>query len=136
MGPDGGNPPVGRIIAGLPGGRAWPPGLADQAAPTRAADRATCVDDHASASRQRGPCTEARTTSNPSRAGGEISAAIPEGETMRLCGWCTRAMFDRDKITDEQDLAAAMGKRFEGTPRTQELATWRSSSGTKIVRRG
>jgi len=32
-------------------------------------------------------------------------------------------MFDRDKITDEQDLAAALGKRFEGAPRTQELAT-------------
>src|SRR2546426_2460378 len=29
-------------------------------------------------------------------------------------------MFDRDNIIDEQDLAAAMGKRFEGTPRTQE----------------
>jgi hypothetical protein len=42
---------------------------------------------------------------------------------MRLCGWCTRAMFDRDNIIDEQDLAAAVGKRFEGTPRTQELAT-------------
>src|SRR2546428_3366177 len=29
-------------------------------------------------------------------------------------------MFDRDNIIDEQDLAAAVGKRFEGTPRTQE----------------
>ncbi len=66
---------------------------------------------------------QARTTSNPSRAGGEISAAIPEGETMRLCGWCMRAMFDRDNIIDEQDLAAAVGKRFEETPRTQESAT-------------
>jgi hypothetical protein len=37
---------------------------------------------------------------------------------MRLCGWCTRAMFDRDKIIDEQDLAAAVEKWFEGTPRT------------------
>jgi len=80
-------------------------------------------DDHASASRQRRPCTKARTTCDPSRAGGEISAAVPEGETVRLCRWCTRAMFDRDNIIDEQDLAAAVGQRFEGTPRTQELAT-------------
>ncbi len=29
-------------------------------------------------------------------------------------------MFDRDNIIDEQDLAAAVGKRFGGTPRTQE----------------
>ena len=29
---------------------------------------------------------QARTTSNPTLAGGEISAAVPEGETMRLCG--------------------------------------------------
>src|SRR6266704_209624 len=29
-------------------------------------------------------------------------------------------MFDRDNIIDEQDLAAAVGKQFEGTPRTQE----------------
>jgi len=31
-------------------------------------------------------------------------------------------MFDRDNIIDEQDLAAVVGKRFEETPRTQELA--------------
>jgi len=32
------------------------------------------------------PLHQARTTSNPTLAGGEINAAIPEGETMRLCG--------------------------------------------------
>jgi len=31
-------------------------------------------------------------------------------------------MFDGDNIIDEQDVAA-MGKRFDGTPRTQELVT-------------
>ncbi len=66
---------------------------------------------------------QARTTCDPSRAEGEISAAVPEGEPMRLCGWCTRAMFDGDNIIDEQDVAAAMGKRFDGTPRPQELVT-------------
>ena len=54
--------------------------------------------------------------------GGEISAAVPEGETMRLCRWRARAMFDRDNILDEEGLAV-VGKRFEGAPRTQELAT-------------
>jgi hypothetical protein len=32
-------------------------------------------------------------------------------------------MFDCDHIIEERDLAAAVGKRFEGTPKTQELAT-------------
>jgi hypothetical protein len=37
---------------------------------------------------------------------------------MDLCGWRTRAMFDRYNIIDEQDLAAAVAKRFRsnGTP--------------------
>lgn len=37
----------------------------------------------------------------------EISASggVSEGEIMRLCGWKTRAMFDRYNIIDEADLA-------------------------------
>jgi hypothetical protein len=59
----------------------------------------------------------------PAVRGARSALPTRNGETMRLCGWCARAMFDRDHIIDEQDLAAAVGKRFEGTPRTQELAT-------------
>jgi hypothetical protein len=45
---------------------------------------------------------------------------------MKLCGWKTRAMFDRHNIIDEAELARAVGKRFNGkqeanitTPTTQ-----------------
>jgi hypothetical protein len=38
---------------------------------------------------------------------------VSEGEIMRLCGWKTRAMFDRYNIIDEADLAEAVGKRFK-----------------------
>ncbi len=37
---------------------------------------------------------------------------VSEGEIMKLCGWKTRAMFDRYNIIDEQDLARAVAKRF------------------------
>jgi integrase len=40
-------------------------------------------------------------------------AGLSEGEIMRLCGWETRDMFDRYNIIDEQDLAAAVAKRFQ-----------------------
>jgi integrase len=45
-------------------------------------------------------------------------AGVSEGEIMDLCGWRTRAMFDRYNIIDEQDLATAVAKRFNsnGTP--------------------
>jgi integrase len=39
---------------------------------------------------------------------------VSEGEIMKLCGWRTRAMFDRYNIIDEADLAAAVAKRFNG----------------------
>ena len=39
-------------------------------------------------------------------------AGVSEGEIMRLCGWETRSMFDRYNIIDEDDLAAAVAKRF------------------------
>jgi integrase len=42
-------------------------------------------------------------------------AGLSEGEIMKLCGWKTRAMFDRYNIIDEADLAAAVAKRFDGT---------------------
>ena len=39
---------------------------------------------------------------------------VSEGEIMKLCGWKTRAMFDRYNIIDEADRAAAVAKRFNG----------------------
>ena len=39
---------------------------------------------------------------------------VSEGEIMQLCGWKTRAMFDRYNIIDEADRAAAVAKRFNG----------------------
>ncbi len=39
-------------------------------------------------------------------------AGVSEGEIMKLCGWRTRAMFDRYNIIDEADLAAAVAKRY------------------------
>ena len=41
-------------------------------------------------------------------------AGVSEGEIMRLCGWRTRAMFDRYNIIDEADLSAAVARRFTG----------------------
>lgn len=46
-------------------------------------------------------------------------AGVSEGEVMQLCGWETRAMFDRYNIIDEADLAAAVAKRFNGTAAAQ-----------------
>jgi len=41
-------------------------------------------------------------------------AAIDEGTIMKLCGWKTRAMFDRYNVIDATDLSLAVAKRFNG----------------------
>ena len=43
------------------------------------------------------------------------TAGVDEGTIMALCGWKTRAMFDRYLIVNDADLAAAVAKRFNGT---------------------
>lgn len=54
---------------------------------------------------------------------------------MKLCGWRTRAMFDRYNVIDEQDLAAAVAKRFandtvkrQSSPSTGSSPTLSSSA--------
>lgn len=44
-----------------------------------------------------------------------IEAGVSEGRIMRLCGWKTRAMFDRYNITNQEDLNDAVAQRFTGT---------------------
>ena len=46
-------------------------------------------------------------------------AGLSEGEIMKLCGWRTRAMFDRYNIIDEADLASAVAKLSNGTVAAQ-----------------
>ncbi len=48
---------------------------------------------------------------------------VSEGEIMRLCGWKTRAMFDRYNIIDEADLAEAVAKRFQTQPTANNRQT-------------
>jgi hypothetical protein len=62
-------------------------------------------------------------------------AGVSEGEIMKLCGWRTRAMFDRYNVIDEQDLAAAVAKRFandtvkrQSSPSTGSSPTLSSSA--------
>ena len=50
-------------------------------------------------------------------------AGLSEGEIMKLCGWKTRAMFDRYNIIDEADLAEAVAKRFQGPPSANKRQT-------------
>jgi len=63
-------------------------------------------------------------------------AGVTEGEIMELCGWATRAMFDRYNIIDEADRAAAVAKRFANgkqagnTPTPTEPRGSLSSSAT------
>ena len=51
----------------------------------------------------------------PSAARDFRRSGVSEGEVMKLCGWETRAMFDRYNTIDETDLAAVVSKRFSGT---------------------
>ncbi len=63
-------------------------------------------------------------------------AGVSEGEIMRLCGWKTRSMFDRYNIIDEQDLAAAVAKRFNGqVPSKSESSTASSPTVTSSAAR-
>ena len=48
---------------------------------------------------------------------------VSEGEIMKLCGWKTRATFDRYDIIDEADLAEAVAKRFKGQPTANKRET-------------
>ncbi|MDA1081212.1 MAG: tyrosine-type recombinase/integrase [Gemmatimonadetes bacterium] len=43
-----------------------------------------------------------------------VEAGVSEGRIMRLCGWKTRAMFDRYNITNQEDLNEAVAQRFNG----------------------
>jgi hypothetical protein len=42
-------------------------------------------------------------------------AGVDEATIMALCGWQTRAMFDRYAIINDVDLAAAVAKRYGKT---------------------
>jgi integrase len=52
-----------------------------------------------------------------------VRAGLSEGEVMMLCGWKTRAMFDRYNIIDEADLASAVAKCFNGKGTTKSGAS-------------
>jgi integrase len=54
---------------------------------------------------------------------------VSEGEIMKLCGWKTRAMFDRYNIIDETDLAEAVAKRFKGQT-TANIRQTTANNGT------
>jgi integrase len=56
-------------------------------------------------------------------------AGVDESTIMAQCGWKTRSMFDRYKIIDEQDRAAAVAKRF-AEPNGKLAASNRPSVGS------
>jgi hypothetical protein len=43
-----------------------------------------------------------------------LEAGVDEGTIMLLCDWKTRSVFDRYNIINEDRLAAAVAKRFNG----------------------
>jgi integrase len=47
------------------------------------------------------------------------TASVDEGTIMALCGWKTRAVFDRYNIVNDADLAAAVAKLYNGTVAAQ-----------------
>ena len=58
----------------------------------------------------------------------ETGGGVSEGEIMKLCGWKTRAMFDRYNIIDEHDLARAVARRFNSTEQAQSTPVERDPS--------
>ena len=60
---------------------------------------------------------------------------VSEEEIMRLCGWKTRAMFDRYNIIDEADLAEAVAKRFQSQPTANKRQTT-ANIGTPTAPKG
>jgi len=49
-----------------------------------------------------------------SEAPERLAAGVPQHVVMKLCGWETDAMFRRYAIVDEQALAEAVARRFNG----------------------
>ena len=48
-----------------------------------------------------------------------LEAGVDEGTIMLLCDWKTRSVFDRYNIINQDRLAAAVAKRFNGTVAAQ-----------------
>ncbi len=59
-------------------------------------------------------------------------AGVSEGESMQLCGWESRSMFDRYNIIDEQDLARAVAKRFGANETEERQKAPASASGVSL----
>lgn len=62
-------------------------------------------------------------------------AGVSEGEIMRLAGWETRSMFDRYNIINEQDLAAAVAKRFGNGKQVANIPAIPAEAGVLSERR-
>jgi integrase len=51
-----------------------------------------------------------------------VEAGVSEGRIMRLCGWRTRAMFDRYNIVNQEDLKHAVARRYGKQPANTETS--------------